>query len=61
MSQEPTSLQFYPFGDLWLEDPELFHNETDMSELEGYMPVIQALGKSWVQRKPRLSTLPRAS
>lgn len=52
MSQEPTSLQFHIFGDLWLEDPKLFLDKMEMSELDGYMTLIQALGKSWVQRKP---------
>jgi hypothetical protein len=61
MSQEPAILQFHLFGDLWLEGPKLFLNKTEMSQLEGYTTLIQALGNSWVQRKPMLSTPPRAS
>ena len=44
---ESVAFHFHLFGDLWLEDPKNFLNEIDLSEMNQYLALIQALDKSW--------------
>jgi hypothetical protein len=48
---EPVAFDFHFFGDLWLEEPKKFLNETDLSEMNQYLALIQALDKSWERRR----------
>ncbi|KAL2816583.1 hypothetical protein BDW59DRAFT_153139 [Aspergillus cavernicola] len=41
------SSSFHLFGDLWLEDPQLFLTDTELSKLHQYLLLIQQLDSSW--------------
>jgi hypothetical protein len=45
------SSSFRLFGDLWLEAPQKFLNNEELSKLHRYLPLIQELDGNWKHRK----------
>ncbi|KAL2857045.1 hypothetical protein BJX68DRAFT_263566 [Aspergillus pseudodeflectus] len=47
------SSSFRLFGDLWLEAPQKFLNNEELSKLHRYLPLIQELDSNWKHRPAR--------